>query len=244
MKFHAFHFTPVGIVRAWSHLQAGRRLCRAARVSLRPYVPESVNSMTTAWNYSRTLHEAGLGPPGTILDVGANSSQMTKLLMLTCPQPPHVISFEPNPALQPIGDVRRVALLDRSGVVPFQVERDAAWGRVAAAGQSSAFEVRGERFDALVGNGEVPLADLPRPIVVKIDTEGTEVEVVEGFGECLTHVDQMLIEVTNRQEGAINTQLFRLCDRLAKHGFRQAKILYACYDGPLAPTYADMLFWK
>jgi FkbM family methyltransferase len=244
MKFHAFHFTPVGVVRAWSHLQAGRRLCRTARVSLRSYVPASINSMTTAWNYSRTLQEAGLDPPGTILDVGANASQMTKLLTLTCPQTPRVVSFEPNPAVKPIGDVRRIALLDRAGVVPFQVERDSAWGRVAAAGQPSSFEVRAERFDVLVRSGEVPLADLPRPIVVKIDTEGTEVEVVEGFGECLAHVDQMLIEVTNRQDGVVNNHLFRLCDRLAKHGFRQAKILYACYDGPLAPTYADVLFWK
>lgn len=244
MKLHAFHFTPVGIVRAGSHLVAGRRLCRAAKASLRQFVPDSVNSMTTAWNYSCTLRESGLAPPGTIVDIGANSSQMARLLALNCSRPPHVISFEPNRSLKPIGEVLRIALLDVDGVAPFHVDRDATWGSVAAPGQAASFEVRAARFETLVKNGEVALAGLPHPILVKVDTEGTEVRVIEGFGDCLARVDQILIEVTNRQGGIVHDHIFRLCERMAAHGFRFAKILYACYDGPLAPTYADVLFWK
>lgn len=244
MKLHAFHFTPVGLIRAGCHLVAGRRLCISAKASLLQFVPDSVNSMTTAWNYRCTLQEAGLPPPETIIDIGANTSQMTRLLLLTCPETPRVISFEPNRSLEPLGEVLRIALLDTDGVAPFCVGSDATWGSVAAPGRAASFEVRAARFDTLVKNGEVAISSLPRPVLVKIDTEGAEVRVVDGFGGCLELVDQILIEVTNRHGGVIHDHLFRLCQGLAAHGFRFAKILYACYDGPLAPTYADILFWK
>jgi FkbM family methyltransferase len=244
MRFHLFHFTPLGLCRAASHLVAGRRLCRLSKVSLYPFIPDSVNSMTTAWNYKLTIQEAGLAPPGTIIDVGANTSQMTRLLALAGPRPPRVISFEPNNSLRPIGDVYRVALLERDGVVPFCVHSDPAWGRVGLLGESSSFDVRGSRFDTLVQAGEVILDELEKPLLVKIDTEGTELQVVEGFGSCLAHVDQMLIEVANRQEGVRPDHMFHLFRTLSAHGFCHAKILYACYDGSLAPRYADILFWK
>ena len=244
MKLHLFHFTPHGLARAFSHMVAGHRLCKSARTSLRRFVPDSVNSMTTAWNYKRTLQESGMPAPQTILDVCANVSQMTRLLLLCGCQDARVISFEPNPALQPVGEVHRVALLDRDGTVPFNVPDDNGWGSVAAVQGDKSFQVRAARFETLVKLGEVEWERLSRPLLVKIDTEGAEKQVIDGFGDHLGQVDQLLIEVANQDDRGQQYNLLTLCTHLAKYGFRNAKILYACYDGPSAPAYADVLFWK
>ena len=80
MKLHWTHFSPHGIVRAYSHLVAGRRLCRAAGLALRPLVPDSVNSMTAAYNVLQTLRAANLPPPGTLIDVGAILRQLQHIM--------------------------------------------------------------------------------------------------------------------------------------------------------------------
>jgi FkbM family methyltransferase len=249
MKFHLTHFSPHGLVRAYSHLVAGRRLCRATGLALRPLVPESVNSMTAAWNVLRTLREANLPPPGTLIDVGANISQMARLLLAMNPQA-RLFSFEPNPELSPMGEVRRVALSDSDGQADLYIPaNDHGWGTIetSKSGISAdtphhAIETR--RMQTLIASGEMPWADLPRPIFVKIDTEGSEKRVIEGFGPYLADVSYLLVEVENIEQRGRNYDLLSLSPLVAAHGFNRCKIMYSCYDGPDAPAYSDILFWK
>lgn len=249
MKLHWFHFSPHGIIRAYSHLVAGRRLCRATGLRLRPLIPESVNSMTAAWNVYRTLRDASLPVPETIIDIGANVSQMTQLLLGMNPKA-RVISVEPNPDLTPVGDVMRMALSDEDGTAQFYIpEGDAGWGTIES--QKSEFgniapqySVTTRRMDSLIEEGKVNWAGLRKPIFVKIDTEGSEKRVVEGFGKYLSDVSYLLIEVENKEQRGQNYNIMSLSQVLAKHGYDKCKIVYSCYDGPDAPSYSDVLFWK
>lgn len=249
MKLHLMHFSPHGIVRAYSQLLAGHRLCRATGMALRPLVPESVNSMTAAYNVLRTLRDARLTPPATLIDVGANISQMARLLLGMNPAA-KLLSFEPNPRLTPMGEVRRIALSDADGSADlFIPDADNDWGTIEAskAGLSDATPrstVPTRRLDSLVASGELDWTSLPRPIFVKIDTEGSEKRVLDGFGNHLADVAYLLVEVENIEQRGRNYDLLSLSPVIASHGFNRCKIVYSCYDGPDAPAYSDILFWK
>lgn len=249
MKLHLFHFSPHGIARAYSHLVAGRRLCRATGIALRPLIPESVNSMTAAYNVYQTLHAADLPYPRTIIDVGANISQMTRLL-LGMARDAQVLSFEPNPQLCPVGEVKRIALSDADGTADLLIPQDdAAWGTIEA-GKSdistttTRYSVTTRRMETLIDSGEISWNAMKHPILVKIDTEGSEKRVIDGFGKYLGDITYLLIEVENIEQRGHNYDLTSLCLVLARHGFDHSKIVYSCYDGPDAPAYSDILFWK
>lgn len=249
MKLHLFHFSPHGLVRAYSHLKAGRHLCRSTGMKLRPLIPESVNSMTAAYNVYRTLREGDLPWPETIIDVGANVSQMARLL-LGMNSKAKVISCEPNPKLSPIGDVMRIALSDTDGEADFFIPMDdSGWGTIEAgkdniSSSTNHFRVKTNRLDTLIRTKQMPWDKLKRPIMVKIDTEGSEKRVIDGFGTYLSDVTYLLIEVENIEQRGQNYNLLQLSTTLATHGFDQCKIVYACYDGPDAPAYTDVLFWR
>ncbi len=250
MKFHLSNFSPWGVIRACSQLTAGRRLCRKAGASLRPFFPNSVNSMTAAWNFNQTLSTESLRPPRTIIDVGANVSQMSKLLMLSCAPDVKLLSFEPNPNLAPMGEVFHLALSNADGEADFFMPSgDDNWGTIEeldpAPDQAQEKQrVVCARFDTLVAEGKVVLPELPRPILLKIDTEGSELRVLEGFGQTLAEIDLLLIEVSNSTSRTSHYNLLTLAAKLRTEGFSGSKVLYSSLEGPKAPTYMDVLFWR
>jgi FkbM family methyltransferase len=251
MKLHAFHFTPHGLVRAFSHWRAGRRLCRAAGRSMRGLIPDCVNSMTPAWNFHRTLVELGLPPPETMLDVGANLGQMTRLLAMACPRPPRLIAFEPNPALTPPGELFRLALSDADGEADlFLPPGESGWASIEPrndAPMAGAHPVRVPcaRLDTLIARGALDPKAWPHPVLAKVDTEGSEVRALRGFGDALRAVDYVVVEIGNAGElGRPPSALPDVCALLREAGFRHAKTLYAAYDGPNAPAYLDLFFWR
>ena len=77
-------------------------MCRAAKKPFRPLVPDSINSMTAAWNVWNIFKDGNLPLPGTIWDIGANQSQMTRMILMLN-EGADVVSFEPNAALKPLG---------------------------------------------------------------------------------------------------------------------------------------------
>lgn len=251
MKLHTFHFTPHGLVRAWSHGLAGRRLCRATGHPFRGLIPDCVNSMTPAWNFHRTLTSMGLPPPETILDVGANLGQMTRLLAMSCPRPPRLLAFEPNPMLTPPGELFRLALSDTDGEADLLLPPgESGWGSIeprndAPMAGATRVKVPCARMDTLIGRGDVRPEAWPHPVLVKVDTEGSEVRVLRGFGEALRTVDYLVIEIGNAGEGGRPPDaLLEISALLRDAGFRHAKTLHAANDGPNAPAYLDVFFWR
>jgi len=203
--------------------------------------------MTAAWNFQLTIDAGELPKPKTIIDVGANNSQMTRLLMLACESDPVIHSFEPHPKLNPIGVKYQLALSDKDGEAEFFVPSgDHDWGTIKKPDGESmeSFKVKMARFDTLIKDGPIQLKDFPRPILVKVDTEGSEFDAIRGFGEYLNQVDYLLVEVENHEVRGSHYSLAELCSYLSVYGFNQSKVLYACYDGPTSPAYLDTLFWR
>ena len=173
---------------------------------------------------------------------------MTQMLLGLNPEA-KVISFEPNPKLTPVGDVQRMALSDTNGESTFEIPQgDNDWGRLSSdpdtGSSGTQFSVKTMRMDTLIESGEINWKELPKPILVKIDTEGSEKKVLDGFGDYLSNVSYLLIEVENSKQRGGNYSLVTLSSVLSAQGFSQSKIVYACYDGPDAPAYSDILFWK
>jgi FkbM family methyltransferase len=203
MQLHLFHFTPHGLARAYSHLVAGKKLCRAAGLKLKPLIPDSVNSMTAAWNVYQTFKNSGLPRPKTIIDVGANVSQMTRMLLGIAPDA-RVLSFEPNKKLSPAGEVYQIALSDEDGTTDFFIpQNDSDWGTIEAGkvnitSGTAKYSVPTRRMESLIESGEIAWKE-GAPVLVKIDTEGSEKKVIDGFGKYLRDVAYLLVEVENQE---------------------------------------------
>jgi FkbM family methyltransferase len=250
MKIHLFHLQPIGLIRIFYHLLAGRRLCRKYGVALRRYIPLCINPMTSVWNADRIL--VGLPRFETIIDVGANQSQMTRLLRLLAAPGAEILSFEPILSLNPIGKRFHRALSDADGKAEFfipgasddelgSLHRDFA----DQSGQGArSIQVEMARFDTLVANGVVTWATLKKPILLKIDTEGNELKVLKGFGNYLRSVDYVLTEVENDNSRGRHYDLIEMCDRMKEAGFNRSRMTYACFEGDSAAPYFDLLFWR
>lgn len=248
MKIHLFHLSPYGVARILAHLIAGYRLCRACGGRLRDFIPGSINSMTAAWNTFVILRSHLLSPPRTIVDVGANESQMIRLLKMAAEKGVRIVSFEPNPEIKPDGEVFREALSDRDDEGELFVPRgEAGWGSTTRSPLHGA--VRGlpimlRRFDSLVQDGRIDTATWERPVLVKVDTEGGEYAVLSGFGDQLKQIDYLLIEVENQEQRGGAYSLTGLSSLLYSHGFDKAATVSSGFNGPDLPPYTDVFFWR
>lgn len=250
MKIRLWHFLPHRLIGAFYQAVAGWRLCFRNKVSFWRYLPSSIPCMTTAWNYSLTLEKEGMTPPCTILDIGANVSQMASLLLLSSNKDVLIHSFEPNIALRPMGTCHYLALSDSDGEAEFQTPGgETMWGTIhgdssGVSLHSSSVKVRMARMDSLVSHGELNWSSLPHPILVKVDTEGGEMAVLRGFGHLVKDVDYLIIEMGNWEERGRHYALLEMCRFLEEAGFRHSKILYSCFEGAEAPSYCDFIFWR
>lgn len=85
--------------------------------------------------------------------------------------------------------------------------------------------------------------DLPKPILLKLDTEGRELDVLRGATALLRHTQMVIAEVSvaGRFEGGYHFEDVVLFMR--DHGFRLADILSIAHaDGELEPHHMDVVF--
>lgn len=171
--------------------------------------------------YRRQLR---IAPHGTILDIGANIGAFTIDCATRYPEV-RVEAYEPNPAAFHM--LERNVLANRlSGRVRIYNEAvGAACGtlrlwRSEGSITASAYPAAGDLQGAPI---EVPMTDLATAIaraghvgVLKIDAEGAEADILEGAGDSLRHVDQVVAEyhearnpgVLSRVEKALRAQGF------------------------------------
>ena len=244
MKIKPYHLNPSGLSRAASQTYALMKLLSRHRASIFQYFPDCVNSGVAAWNHYALCKTRGIPFPKTIIDVGANNSQMTKLLRLSSPDA-EVYSFEPNPACKPVGKVYRCALSIHNGRTSFYTpsRSGSELGTLIEPDcEHEVSEVHEVRFETLSQNGSVSILDMAKPVLLKIDTEGTELEVLQGFGGCLVEVDVIICEVGNRR--LVGSDMHKIFNHISSYGFNRALALYACWDGWQMPAYMDFMFWK
>jgi len=133
-----------------------------------------------------------LAPGAVFFDVGANIGFFTILgARLVGPQG-RVVAFEPVPAcaravarnieLNGFGqaEIREQAVGARSGSARLLVVGEASWSHLASTGRHA--DVREEIDVAVVSIDELVAAGaIPPPDVLKVDTEGAELQAIEGM---------------------------------------------------------------
>jgi len=112
-----------------------------------------------------------------------------------------VTAFEPIPA---VSDRLRLNLAQNSNGHDWTVEAFALYDENRRGTIALGSEDPGSGTHALSESGEVTiqlrrandyLDDTPAPDVVKIDVEGVEMAILEGFGDYLTDIETFFIEV-------------------------------------------------
>ena len=148
-----------------------------------------------------------LGPGSAILDVGANIGFFSLLAARLVGPHGRVVALEPvarnatairrNAELNGLGSISVIekAAAASAGRGELLVVEDASWSKLADTGwhdrTSSVEPVELVAIDDLVESGEVPPPD-----VVKIDTEGSEVEILRGMARTLErHRPALVIEL-------------------------------------------------
>lgn len=164
---------------------------RPLKALRRPFLPAHVRADMRDNRLLLRLLDELLEPGSDCVDVGANRGLVLTEIVARAPHGRHV-AFEPLPELAqeltasfPGVDVHRAALSDRVGRREFvRVVDDPGWSGfrerpVPGADRVERIQVEVERLDDALP------ADM-RPVLVKIDVEGAELEVLEGARRTLT----------------------------------------------------------
>jgi len=191
----------------------------------------------------------------TLIDVGANKGQFSLAFRYVLPEA-QIIAFEPLPAAAAIAErlfredgkftLHRVAIADEKGAAEFFVtdREDSSSLLRPGEGQAEAFGVRTkasvkvnvERLD-----DRIAFADLPHPILMKIDVQGAELRVLKGCSS-LELVDFVYTELSfvDLYEG--QPTFTQVAGHLASRGFLLAGIFNQVTTQAFGPTQADFLF--
>lgn len=198
-----------------------------------------------------------LGPLGTVLDIGANRGQFALAVRAVWPEA-RVLCFEPLPG--PVRVLRALFAGDRY-VEVYEVAVGPRSGEalihVSAADDSSSLLPIGplqERlFPGTGAVGSVPVrvvrledvidpARLVRPVLLKLDVQGYELEALRGSEEVLEVVDHVLVECSFVELYAGQSLAHEVIDWLHARGLRLASIHNLITDRESRALQADFSF--
>ena len=171
----------------------------------------------------------------TFVDVGSASGEYTSVFNKIFPDS-KVYAFEPVPEYhkKPKGyNPIEIALWNKDGYTEFMVNNDPRGSRILKvkpygskleANKNNIFKIKNvktARFDNLD-------LEIKQPALLKIDVEGAEKEVLEGFGDRLREFDVIILEY-NMIKNLMSTKILSYLDKMGYHSFIQ-KDLRAGYD--------------
>lgn len=191
----------------------------------------------------------------TLIDAGANRGQFSTAFRARRPEAA-ILAFEPLPeaadayaalfAKDDRVDLHRVALSDRSGTATFHVADRADSSSLLApgTGQAAAFNVRCARTIAVSVDRldqQVDMARLVRPILLKIDVQGAELDLLRGVGT-LEAVDFVYVELSFVPLYDGQALFDDVAPFLHDRGFALAGVFNQVITAEFGPTQADFLF--
>lgn len=169
--------------------------------------------LTIAWYDILTALELHKNIPfKTLVDVGSASGEYTHVFRKMYPNA-KVYSFEPVPELHTSvkGYIpQEVALWNKNELLNFYIPSDPRTSSVFAdlSSQTKVKKVKAVRFDSLGMKVE-------GPALLKIDVEGAEKEVLEGFGDELKKFEIVLLELNMTKDHAPS----KIMQLMESHGF-------------------------
>lgn len=165
------------------------------------YEPDAIAAFTAA--------VAGLGPAVTFIDCGADVGAFSRLVLARTANISRLIAIEPNP--DPFELLERnlrgrrglavelqlgaVSAAEGTGWLTVDPAEDHDHGAHLGAAAGSGIETRVETIDRLVGSDT-------RPIALKIDVEGEELNVLRGAAETLARVPGFAVQLEAHPDAA------------------------------------------
>lgn len=229
-------------------------LTKAMRLLARPAFVRALarNRVAAAAEHLEAIR---LSRAETLIDIGANKGQFSLAFRSERPRA-RILAFEPLPDAadiyeqvippSPSATLHRVALADRSGEAEFFVtdRSDSSSLLKPGAGQFDAFRVRGRRSITVPVRRPdecLDLAALPRPVLVKIDVQGAELDVLRGW-TALDQVDFVYVELSFVELYEGQPLASEVAAYLATRGFGLAGVFNQVATRRFGPTQADFLF--
>lgn len=209
------------------------------RFVLNPLRLKLVTARTPNRNFAEFFrHIAALGVrPATVIDIGVGKGTFS-LYDSNRHADFYLIEAVPDSK----GTVRKIA--DRLGAKFFNVAAGSARGEIEffvhsdTTGSSMYRQLEG--VAALDGTRvSVPVlpldemipASVPRPCVLKVDTQGAEIEVIRGASNTLAQVDIAILEVSLHQFREHGPEIGTVIEEMAKRGF----VIYETLEGHYRP---------
>lgn len=174
---------------------------------------------------------------GTVIDVGAAVGSWSSLCMEHFPDCDYLLveaqQVHEAALSQFVKEHRRAqyvlaAASNTPGTIFFDVEApfsgQASYSRYA----ENNLEVPATTIDA-----EVQSRGLPGPYLIKLDTHGFELPILEGAVETLKHTDAIVIECYNFKIAPECLLFYEMCDHMGTLGFRcigMADAMHRAYD--------------
>lgn len=180
------------------------------------------------------LHFSHRIPVSTVIDVGASNGCWTELalpcwpaasyLLIEAQRDPHEADLRRLRQRDPRIDYVIAAAGNRAGSIHFDASSPFA-GRAS--------ETAGPGHDIVVPvttlDDEVARRGLGGPFLLKLDTHGYEVPILDGAPRVLANTNLLVIEVYNFTLGDGALQFPDMCARLRTHGFRPVGIVDLMY---------------
>jgi FkbM family methyltransferase len=191
----------------------------------------------------------------TLIDIGANKGQFS-LAFHALRKDARVIAFEPLPteadrfeqvfAGDPAISLHRVALSDKGGDVTFHVtdRPDSSSLLPPGDGQSAAFGVNAkEKITVPVRRLDKALIldQLPKPILVKIDVQGAELQVLKGMSD-LNPIDHIYVELSFVELYTGQPSFSAVAGYLFDRGFEPRGFFNQVVTKQFGATQVDVLF--
>lgn len=234
--------------------QAARKAIKLAAIMRRTRLRQALLHHRVA---ATTEHLAAIRScaPAAVLDVGANKGQFSLAVRSLFPKAV-IHAFEPLPgaadtfarvfADDPLVHLHRVAIgADRSRVPFYVTDREDSSsllrpgeGQKLAFGVVQASEIE---VDVVPLGDVVDAAKLARPVLMKIDVQGAELEVLRGISD-LDAIDFIYVEVSFVELYEDQALFADVRQHLAARGFRLHQIFHKEHTKRFGATQADCLF--
>jgi FkbM family methyltransferase len=206
-------------------------------------IMDKINGLYPLYSYM-CIKTKEILSPGTVIDVGANDGHFLKSFNKYFKA--RTIAFEPNKDFHEVvsklcDESYAFGLGDKNRDLKFYYKK-IEHGTNSFLHKHDSNEHMPKDYDeirkVLVYRFDSLKIDISRPCLLKLDVEGYELKVLEGFGKRLNEVDAVLLEYNSEDNYVGQPTIKQIADILDKYGIKRMKCLLQDDRG------GDYLFYR